>query len=151
MRVIKPENVHCKDFIKLIKRFEQEGIDEGIQFGFNYDDLEKTYYGWIQSQPGLMLEHNGEIIGCIAGIVVPFLANYSTLYCLEHIWYVVPEYRDKGGGIRLLRTFEKVLKEMGVKKLIMAHSLTFKARYFRRLYKRLGYKPLEAQYIKDIL
>ncbi len=149
MKVIKPEPKHIHYWTALVESFYKEGVDN-YGFGYKRQDAERSYFLWLGRQPGYVLQHEGEIIGCIGGVIAPHYLDYSTLYFHECIWYVKPEYRNKGGGIKLLARVEKECRKRGVSKMVMTHTYSMMPEYFESLYTKLGYTKLETKYIKDV-
>ena len=149
MEIVKPTPYHVHDFIDLCKSFFKEGIDP-YGMGLNRDNAEATYFQWIKTQPGFMLEHDGKIIGCIAGLIVAHWLDYKTLCFMEYIWYVLPEHRKSRAGLMLLRAMQKELEKRGVKKMVMGHAHSMKAEHLEKLYTKMGFVKLETHYIKDV-
>lgn len=63
------------------------------------------------------LRNNGRLIGYNSFAVSPHLHYRSSLYAFNDIIYVDPRERGSA-GIRLVRGTEKMLKELGVKKIV---------------------------------
>lgn len=99
----------------------------------------------IDAENGLVLvdERAGEIVGMI-GVIATLHPTSGDSVMSELFWYVLPHAR--GGGLRLLRTAEDWARSIGVAKSIVVSP----NRKVSALYKRLGYAPLELQFIKDI-
>jgi len=150
MRVIKPEPYHVHEWTSLIDRFLAEGIDH-FGFGIRQEDVETTFFLWVnRNLPLLLLEDEGKIIGCLGGNLFPHWFNYDTLIFNEMIWYVLPEYRRGGGGVRLIRAMEKECKDRGVDKMVLGHTYALMPDDLRKLFEGLGYRIIESHYIKDI-
>lgn len=139
------------DWIELLEKFLKEGVDsEG--FEFDREDAERAYYRWTRSTAAInyALVHEDRMVGCICGLMAPHYFNTKKHYYYEHMWYVLPEFRDKGGGIRLLKAVERECKMRGINHIIMSHSASYMSDYFKQLYGRLEYKLLEYHYIKGV-
>ena len=93
----------------------------------------------------LLGEEEGQVVGLIGFI----LANHhfsGQRYAAELMWYIEPEHRKGGPGLKLLWEAEKQAKEMG------AESFLFTApnEDVAALYKRFGYDKLEVTYRKTL-
>lgn len=91
----------------------------------------------------LVYEHDGKIVGMI-GVIATFHPYSGKPVMSEMFWYVEPESR--GAGVRLLRAVEGWAREKGIEDSIMI-SPSPKVSAF---YQRLGYEPLEEQFIKKL-
>ena len=86
-------------------------------------------------------------VGLIAGMVVNNLTNGKAAL-QEVIWYVYKEHRRKGR--MLLEYFEEAAKAQGCGSVVMALMCNSGAEKLGRFYERMGYKPFEVQYMKEI-
>jgi N-acetylglutamate synthase-like GNAT family acetyltransferase len=64
----------------------------------------------------------------------------------ELMWYVEPEARKSGAGIKLLWEAERVAKEMDAKKM----QVSAPNEKIGALYKRYGYEQIEVKYLKEL-
>ena len=85
--------------------------------------------------------------GALGGVCVPD-CHRECMVASEFFWYVKPEHR--GGGIRLLKAFEKWAREQGADRIIMTHLADSMPEGLKKLYIRLGYEELETNYIKEV-
>lgn len=87
--------------------------------------------------------------GVIAGFVAPDFHS-GLLYGIEYLWAV----REKSGalGLNLYQEFEKACKAAGCKRIVMGLFFGASRNDFavRKLYQRMGFKPLSASYSKTI-
>lgn len=99
----------------------------------------------IEAPNGLVLadEREGEITGMI-GVIATQHPHSGDPVMSELFWYVMP--RARGGGVRLLAAAEDWARSHGIRKSIVVSP----NRQVSALYKRLGYAPLELQFIKDL-
>ena len=134
MQVVKPEPHHVHDFVSLIERFLSEGID-GYKFGLRQEDVETTFFLWVNRElPLLLLEHEGNVVGCLGGNLSPHWFDYTTIIFNEMIWYVLPEHRKSGGGLMLIRAMEKHCKKINVVKMSMGHTHSVMPEELRKLF-----------------
>ena len=146
MEVITPLPHHVFAWSDLAKEFVKEALTD-YSWGLNEDDLHETYHLWDKTNWGFLLEDKGEIVGVLAGVVVPHFFDYSNSFFNEFMWYVKPDYRKSGGGIKLYRALEKRCRERGVTRLIFGHT-KYLADDFTKLYKKLGFTYLQTHYEK---
>lgn len=151
MKVRLPQTTDLLDWLALVKDFLGEGVDK---YGFGYDQqsAEQAFFVW-QNNPrtiSFVLEHDSRLIGCISGITSPHYFNANNWYYYEHLWVVAPEFRGRGGGIRLLLATIGECERRGIKHLIMANQKHFKAEEFNKMYQKLGFEPMEQLWIRKV-
>lgn len=83
-------------------------------------------------------------VGFIVGAVTPFLFGPHKL-ATEVAWWVEPDYRGNGEGLKLLEAFEYWAKNVAEVKLISMSSLD---KTVEKYYKKNGYKLYERAYMK---
>jgi GNAT superfamily N-acetyltransferase len=86
---------------------------------------------------------SGKVAGLLGFFVFP---HYFTqeLTATEIMWYVLPEERKEGGGIKLLWEAEKQAKEMGATRM----GFTAANSDVAKLYERFGYREVETTFMK---
>jgi len=88
---------------------------------------------------------DGELIGYIIFIVQPHLHYMSCITAFEDLYYVKKEYRKGRTGIKLFQFSEKVLKDAGVRRIIMHTKIHMDN---SRLFEYLGYKHTDKLFTK---
>tara|TARA_Y100000310_G_scaffold323043_1_gene382901 strand:+ start:8417 stop:8833 length:417 start_codon:yes stop_codon:yes gene_type:complete len=88
------------------------------------------------------------VVGFVAGLVIPWIHDRSQKVAIETGWYVAPAYRGTTIGIRLWRAWEKWASLSDADIIYCAHP-THKPEVGKILDK-MGYKPLETYYTKEI-
>lgn len=89
----------------------------------------------------------GALVGYSIFVVQPGF-HYKT--CLEarmDIFWLAPEYRGRGGGVRLFKAHEQELKRRGVQRIYAGSKLHKDS---SRLFMALGYDPIEQWFSKWI-
>ena len=137
--------------IELAKVWYSESGDEfnNIGLGFDFDVLEKSYLGFIGSKDFIFLiaDEGGDILGNIGAIV--FLSPINGKKILQEIfWYVHPHYRKY--GLRLLKALAKKGKEIGCELMMFGTSRNIQEEKLMRVYKKLGFKQAETNFIKEL-
>jgi len=89
--------------------------------------------------------NDGELIGYIIFIIQPHLHYMSCITAFEDLYYVKKEYRKGRTGIKLFQFSEKVLKDAGVKRIIMHTKIHMDN---SRLFEYLGYKNTDKLFTK---
>lgn len=88
---------------------------------------------------------DGELIGYIVFTVSPHLHYKSCKTAFEDIYYVKKEFRKGRIGIRLFKYAEDVLKQFGVKRIVMHTKIHLDN---SKLFEYLGYKHTDKLYTK---
>jgi GNAT superfamily N-acetyltransferase len=89
------------------------------------------------------------VVGMIGLIVVPFLFNPNYLTAGEVIWWVEPEYWNKGIGEQLLLVVEEPCREAGVKHIQMI-DVSVSAEWAEKVYRKHGYLLTERSWTKVV-
>ena len=103
------------------------------------------------TEAGVMLvaEHQGQIVGTVGLMVVPFLFDQSKTVAAEVLWYVTPEAQGAGLGKALLAAVEPACREAGCVAVQMIH-LESSPPQAGALYERMGYALQEHSYVKGL-
>jgi L-amino acid N-acyltransferase YncA len=93
------------------------------------------------------VRQDGILVGYIAGIVRAHLHYKSTLHCFTDVFWLRPDCRRGGLGIRLFREYERTLKQRGVVKVFIASKCHLD---MSAIFERLGWHRTEVVYTKVI-
>jgi len=85
--------------------------------------------------------------GCLGAIKYPDVNN-GKLVATEFFWFVSLGKRKE--GIKLLIEFEKWAKDEGCKRIIMGYLKDLMPEKIESFYKKMGYRAMETNYIKEI-
>ena len=135
---------HLEDLVGLIKKFDKECISE---YGMDLSENAITDMFFNCKRNGLSLIVDNKAVGVIAGLVTSPLHSEEKVW-QEIIWYVEPHYRRY--GVHLYRAMEEKLKKEGIKKMVMVLMHNSKRESLTDFYIKLGYRPMEVQFIKDL-
>lgn len=94
------------------------------------------------------LRDAGEMIGYFIGFIAPGLHYKTCLTCTMDIFYVHPERRGDGAGMRLFKFVEAELRRRGVQRWFMGYKVH--APYARVLFEAIGAEPVEVYHSKWI-
>lgn len=103
----------------------------------------------IDSGTMLLADDGDKLLGMVGVFVVPFMFNREKVSAHEVIWWVEPEARSTGAGVKLLDAVEPMCKEIGVGAIQMMH-LSNSPPQAGALYESRGYKHSETSYTKVI-
>jgi GNAT superfamily N-acetyltransferase len=84
---------------------------------------------------------DGKPVGLMLGLIMPDILG-GVPQALECAWQVIPEYRSLGAGVELMKMFEESAREAKCVRVIFGASVEFEFEKMKRLYRRLGYKPV---------
>ena len=101
-------------------------------------------FGVVLCQQG----EEGQPVGMIGGLIAPDPCD-GVLVMQEAFWYVDPGAR--GVGMKLLDAFMSVSKALGAGRILVAHTHKLKPRALNRIYRRMGFKPFETMYAKELV
>lgn len=93
----------------------------------------------------LLGEEDGAIVGLLGFIITDHHFS-GQRYAAELMWYVLPEHRKGGIGMKLLWEAEKAAKQSGAQDMVF----TAPNDEVSALYKRFGYEKLEVTYRKSL-
>lgn len=130
------------------KAFYEEGNLVGT---YDPETFRKTWSAFLGKGLGVIfvMEIAAKFAGALGGIL--FLdPNNNDLVATELFWYVLPEYRNSVESVRLLVAFERWAKEMDARRVSMMHTFGSQVEQLSAIYTRLGYRPLEVHYVKEI-
>jgi hypothetical protein len=82
--------------------------------------------------------------GLFIGIIGPTAVNSKVLIAQEVVWYASKD------GRKFLEVFEEWAKERGATFTALSQLITDREHVLRALYKKYGYDPIEASYIKGL-
>ena len=115
----------------------------------DYDTLLKTLTDLTQTTPENMfiVISNNRCVGLLAGQEIHNRINSDKIY-QEFFWYVEPGHGT--AGFKLVREAENDLKSRGFSSIIMSVIQSDKAAKIKRVYNRMGYRPLEEHYMRRL-
>lgn len=116
-----------------------QGLEEGPYAGLvNAESLAKSLK-WCEQAGSLFVAHDGDnVVGFLAATFLPSHMILGPVPCaMELAWYVLPDYRHRGHGLKLLNEFEAWAKEKGCKHIFLGK-------------RRRGYQPLETLHWKTL-
>lgn len=94
---------------------------------------------------------DGQLVGGIGALLAPDL-NDGRLCGTEIFLFIGKEHRKSSGLLRLLRAYKQWVLDQGGVEARLTHFIGDPERdaHFDRLYRSLGYRPLERTYVIDL-
>lgn len=116
---------------------------------FNPEHFIKTWEQILSSGAGSIIkyEKNGKIVGALGFLIYPDILS-GELKATETFWFIRKSQR--GHGLKLLEEFEYTAKNMGVKRIMMAHLKCLMPEKIKSIYLNRGYREIETQYERCI-
>jgi hypothetical protein len=140
------------DIARRAEEFHLEFLNRPGIYKFDPEMFLLQWIDWLHLPNYVLIGafERGTFIAGIGGVIT--CAPYSRdLMGQELFWYVCPEYRDSMAGIRVLKRFEKWVKVAGAKYWMMGYLHGSEAsEKVSKLYKKMGFVPLETHVIKEI-
>lgn len=90
---------------------------------------------------------DGSLVGILGFVVAPDL-NDGKPCAYETFWFSHPDHRGRGLG--LLRAYEGSARAMGAQRMSMVHLTTLNPERLGGVYTRMGFKPTEVHYFKEV-
>lgn len=130
--------------------FSESKIDGTL----NFEHFCKTWENFIQLDIGAIFVYrrspNEEPTGIIGGVVTPCPMTADPI-ASEMFWWVAPFLRGTSpAGMHLLMKWERWAIEKGVKRVYMGNLVELNDSKMKRIYERMGYRPLEIHYVKAV-
>jgi len=135
------------DFLSVLALIDEFFAESLAEFGSTVDtDFIAGVFTKVRETSFVAIK-DGKVVGLLAGQVVTDTLSGEETYA-ELMWFVLKEHRSCGA--RLLKFVEDWVKEKGIKRMMMVHMCNDKEDQLREFYLRLGYRPMEVHYIKEL-
>ena len=135
------------EIVKLGSRSLQDGPYAGM-LKDTPEQSAKLALSVIQAQGGRVLLYetdSGKVAGLLGFFIFPHYFTQEPT-ATEIMWYVLPEDRNDGAGLKLLWEAEKQAKAMGATRM----GFTAPNADVVKLYERFGYKQVEVSFMKEL-
>lgn len=128
----------------LVAEFAEESL---AAYGTYLDpeQLQKTFD--IVFKTSFVAVVDGKIVGILGGRVIEDICSKKPVY-EETLWYMNKEHRKY--GMKLLKYVETWCLKQGINRISMSCMHNLKTEILFKLYKRLGFKPMETRFIKEL-
>lgn len=115
---------------------------EPVQFRSNWKKLMDVGMGRIVGA------FSGAVLVAVLGFVVAPDLNDGKTVAYETFWFSHPDHR--GHGLRLIRSYEGYARAAGAERMSMVHLNNLNADRLGILYNRMGFRPAETHYFKEL-
>ena len=130
--------------MELVAEFAEESLSEyGIYL--EPEKLKRTFDLGYKTGFGLFIE--GKLVGVLGGHIIEDFCSKMPIY-EELIWFVTKKYRKY--GMLLFRYVENWCRQQNIKRMSMVCMHNSKTAQLFSLYKRMGFKPMETRFIKEL-
>lgn len=136
------ENQDISGIFRLWKMMYNENI-ERTGLLLDEDRLIHNIKSLVDNESCVIMTINGRQVGFLAWVVNQSIYSQQDLIAHEVGWYIEPDYRHSGYGIKMIEYFEEIVKQLGARYAVIARSLTYKKL-------RRGYRDLEIHYLKEV-
>lgn len=106
----------------------------------------------LMEQAGLLhvltARDDEKLVGYIFFNVTPHVLYSDLLHCFVDIYFLHPDYRKGLAGVKMFKTFEKTVKDAGVKIIYVSYNLGYNE--VKKLLEHLEYEPGEETFIKKV-
>ena len=130
--------------VGLIAEFAEEAFSEYGTY-LELEKLQQTFDSGFETSFGAFID--GKMVGVFGGRIVDDLCSGAPVYH-EMIWFVNKDHRTQ--GMKLFRHAMRWCKEQGITRMLMIALHNSKTDVLFKLYERLGFKPMETHFIKEI-
>jgi len=130
----------------LARQFYEESVNLK---DLDWDRFRQLWEVLLGNQVGFIAvaERDGKIIAAIGGVIYPD-AYSQKMIATEFFWFALKEHR--GFGLPLLRMFEQWAACQGASEVRMVHLSDVMSDKLSRVYRKLGYRPIETHYAKEV-
>ncbi len=142
IRPIVPEDLPA--CMILITEFAEESLNE-YGMGLGIVKLKEIFEAYYKTSFVAIID--GEIVGILGGRIIEDNCSHSPMY-EEMIWFMTKKFRKY--GMRLFKMVEQECREQKIPRLSMACMHNSQTKKLFSFYKRLGFKPMETRFIKEL-
>jgi GNAT superfamily N-acetyltransferase len=145
-----------KDAVKIVMMLAawHDEAEYGKRWGLRFDEgaVLQTTLDVIDNQDlcALVAEGPDGLQGMASFAAMGSLTHPVDLLCLPIILYVAPESRGGATAVALLRQVEQWARTHGCKHILLDH-LEHEEHQNGVFYGRLGYKPYQRRYLKEVI
>jgi len=128
----------------LVAEFAEESLAEYGTY-LDPEQLQKTFDVIFKTSFVAIVDE--KVVGCLGGRVIEDLCSKNKVY-EELIWYVNKDHRKY--GLKLLHYVEAWCWNEGIKRITMSCMHNSKTEAIYQLYEKLGFRPMETRFIKEL-
>ncbi len=136
-----------KECAEFSRRFWNQ-LDFSKKIPFVLQDVEDMFCMCLTQNLVAVAIEDEKIVGLIAGLASPCIANFNFRFGAELIWYVDKKYRKTGVGPQLLQQIEKQAKDAGLVRWSMVSFDQLESEAVEFVLESQGYTLTERVYAK---
>lgn len=141
-----------KECVTLLSEFHKNSPMNNVS---EYDEQHASEFITNAIQQDTMLvavaEEDNKLIGCVGAVMYPLYMNPKTTIVQELWWWLTPDARGSGAGKQLYTFIEDWSKTKNANLLFMIALEDNKASKMESVYKRMGFKPMEKTFFKELV
>ena len=152
VRNIRIDEINDDNITMLANKMQQYYTASDTLIEIDVDTVKRNWSAFLQSGMAsvFVLEEDGVIVGIISGLCYhdPLSGH---MVAQEAFWFVDYEYRHRGYGEALIKTFEEWAISKNAMSVRLAHLVDLRAKENQSLYEGLGYHMAEISYEKKLI
>lgn len=98
----------------------------------------------------IVAEYGDRIVGMAAAVSYNHFLSPTVIVAQELFWWIEPEYRGSGAGLKVMRALENWALSVGASVMVMVTLHGLGHERLDKIYRQDGYSPLEYSYMKRI-
>jgi N-acetylglutamate synthase-like GNAT family acetyltransferase len=149
MIIRKAELYDIQSVHEMVQDFQEEDLAQ-YGLGHTIDSTTAAIEMFIRHHLGVVAVEDDKVIGCLGGFVTPFYLDKNSIVFQEILWYVRPENRSSGAGLKLLQKVMEVAKKAGCTHIVMGHPGSVAENITSKVYSHFGFKVLETHHIRGL-
>jgi len=142
-----------------IRAMEQKDFPDGIELVAQFNDSSLSEYGNYMEldrmkevfeavyATSFVVEKEGKVVGLLAGHIVKDFCSGFPVY-EEVLWYMDEKHRRY--GLKLFRHVQQWCEVHNIKRMTMCCMWNSKKESLFTLYEKLGFRPMETRFIKEL-
>lgn len=150
-----------------LRQFEYKDVEELTRLGVinhlesrfgkivpvNEDSIQKLIFNVLtdeDSHIGIVALDGEKIVGYMIGFITNYSFNEDAYYAADEMVYVIPEYRGKLVGKRILKAFQDWAKRKGCLEAVIGTISEIATERTKKLYSKLGFTEVGSLFRKRI-
>lgn len=136
--------------LPMVRKFYTDSI-EAMGLPYHEESVEKSAKALAAQHLALYAETvDGELIGVLGGMVLPWPMDHNYIVFQEILFYVERKYGAFGIGHKLIDGIELYCKQSGISMVVMGALGNRNAIKMDNYLTRRGYKVMETHYMREV-
>ena len=150
-----------------LRQFEYQDIEELTRLGVlnhlesrfgkivpvNEESIQKLIFNALTDEDnyiGIVALDDKKIVGYMIGFITNYSFNEDAYYAADEMVYVIPEYRGKLVGKRILKVFQDWAESKGCLEAVIGTITEIATERTKKLYSKLGFTEVGSLFRKRI-